>query len=223
MKSLNQYELKGEWGGGKKEREKYHKICPEIQVLVWFSSFQCRFWCCIFCPGSWARSQTWLPIPYVLKVTQLKTMAHPTQSQRKCLQLASSTIAKCHSILNLLFPICSQRTGKVGAGGFLLVGMDRAHVEKLPVMSDSRWLGLHQGILFGSKQQGGSEVNPHCFGLQHSVGMCEMNLLWRKLQQKLFPRCSPKAVQIPLPNGLQGYKPRAEPLNSFKLLIKWKN
>lgn len=149
--------------------------------------------------------------------------AQEHSSQRKYLQLISSTIPKSHSFLHLLLSICSQRTGKVGASGFVLVSLDRAQVEKLPVMSNSCWLGVHSGILFGSKQQGGSQVNPHYFGLQHSVGMCEINLLWRKLQQKLFPRCSPKALQIPLPNGVQGYKPRDAPLNTFKLLIKWKN
>lgn len=55
--------------------------------------------------------------------------------------------------------------------------MDRAHVDKLPVMSNSFWLGLHLGVQFGAKQRRGPQMNAHYFGLQHSVGMCEMNFL----------------------------------------------
>lgn len=69
--------------------------------------------------------------------------AQEHSSQRDCLQLTSSTIPRCHSFLHPLLPICSQRTGKVGAGGFVLVSLDRAHVEKLPVMSNPCWVGLH--------------------------------------------------------------------------------
>lgn len=69
---------------------------------MWFSSSQCRLWYFFFCPGTWARPQTWLPIPYIFEVNHPKNTAHPAQPQRKWLQLTSSTTPKCHSLLNLL-------------------------------------------------------------------------------------------------------------------------